>query len=305
MYNIRYHLASLVSIFLALALGLVLGGLIVGNTSAPDQSALADSLKEEFAQIREENQKVRAENADLSTYSNGVTDEVVANQLNGYSVMVLGSKTKASSTAAKSLQKAGATTYAVTIDSAKLDLEDATRESTKQVQALIAEGQVKDPVKALAAALVNEWSSLATTNRPLTVALVSEGVLTIPSPDKSYGVVLGALNTLGVEGKVDPLGMALSQAFAAKGLAVAGVTLSGENEALAIESWNSNIIGINTLGTPIGTYSVVAALKGAPVGLYGTANNAVALYPTMPEVLEFAGQDKTQDKTNTEKKTKD
>ena len=29
MYNIRYHIASLVAVFLALALGLVLGGLVV------------------------------------------------------------------------------------------------------------------------------------------------------------------------------------------------------------------------------------------------------------------------------------
>lgn len=296
MYNIRYHLASLVSIFLALALGLVLGGLIVGNTSAPDQSALADSLKEEFGQIREDNQKVRTENANLSAYALGVTDELVANQLTGYSVMILGSKSKTSSTAAKAIQRAGATTYAVTFNSANLDLEDSTRESTKLVEELMAKVQSKDPLKVLSAGLVDEWSSLSTTNRPLTTALVAEGVIAIPNPDKSYGVVLGALNTLANEGVVDPLGLSLSAAFAEKGLAVAGVSLSGEDDVLAIESWNSNLIGINTLGTPIGTYSVVAALKGAPVGLYGTSNNAIALYPAMPEVLEFAGQNNTHER---------
>ena len=48
MYNVRYHIASLVSVFLALALGLVLGGLIVDKTPATSQSSLVTGLKQEF-----------------------------------------------------------------------------------------------------------------------------------------------------------------------------------------------------------------------------------------------------------------
>ena len=55
MYNVRYHIASLVSVFLALALGLVLGGLIVDKTPTTSQSSLVTGLKQEFETLRADN----------------------------------------------------------------------------------------------------------------------------------------------------------------------------------------------------------------------------------------------------------
>ena len=55
MYNIRYHIASLASVFLALALGLVLGGLIVDKTPSSAQSVLVTGLKQEFEILRVDN----------------------------------------------------------------------------------------------------------------------------------------------------------------------------------------------------------------------------------------------------------
>ena len=54
MYNIRYHIASLVAVFLALALGLVLGGLVVQQgTFSKQQKALVEESAARLPQAQE------------------------------------------------------------------------------------------------------------------------------------------------------------------------------------------------------------------------------------------------------------
>lgn len=298
MYNIRYHIASLVSVFLALALGLVLGGLIVDKTSGPAQTAMVDSLKSEFAQVRTENKQMRDQNKTLTTFGEDMATKSIAGQLNGYSIFVLGNKNSASNEAVKVVEASGAKVISVTVNASKFDIKDTKSASAPLVTAAMATYSLSNPVDALAVGVAAEWSNLTSTERPLTQALISDGVIAVPDADKTFGVVLGVVNTLETKKVVEPMGVALTKAFAAKGYATVGATLSSESDALSVESWNNDLSGMNTLGTPIGSYSLIAILKGAPVGLYGTANSALALYPAMPDVVKFvSGDSATQKKT--------
>ncbi len=59
MYNLRYHLVTICSIFLALAIGLLLGAAIAGSDLVRDTSqGLVDSLLEEFNDITQENNEL-------------------------------------------------------------------------------------------------------------------------------------------------------------------------------------------------------------------------------------------------------
>ena len=90
MFNIRYHIASLVGVFLTLALGLMLGGLVVQQGAVErQQSALVDGLRKEFAQIREDNQSLTAENEALAGFSGQLTDAWAAERLDGQTVLVV------------------------------------------------------------------------------------------------------------------------------------------------------------------------------------------------------------------------
>ena len=61
MYNLRYHIASLVAVFLALAIGIVLGGLVVRQgVFDTQQRALVSSLQSEFNSIKKQNTALKS-----------------------------------------------------------------------------------------------------------------------------------------------------------------------------------------------------------------------------------------------------
>jgi len=91
MYNLRYHIASLVGVFLALALGLVLGGLVVGRgTLDRQQEGLVGGLRREFATLRTENADLTEQNEVLRAFATQMTDDWVTDRLVGRTVVVMG-----------------------------------------------------------------------------------------------------------------------------------------------------------------------------------------------------------------------
>ena len=61
MYNLRYHIASLVAVFLALSVGLVLGSIVVERGTLDEQrEALVTSLQQEFTELNAENKLLKA-----------------------------------------------------------------------------------------------------------------------------------------------------------------------------------------------------------------------------------------------------
>ena len=89
-YNIRYHIASLLSVFIALAIGLVLGGLVVNTGTFDEQSnALIKSLREEFDKIHEENALLAEQNKQLEALSAGFVDTWAADRLAGQTVYIM------------------------------------------------------------------------------------------------------------------------------------------------------------------------------------------------------------------------
>ena len=95
MYNIRYHIASLVAVFLALALGLVLGGLVVRQGGFDTQQrALVTSLQSEFNKIKKENTSLKSTLGLEQSYGGQMTDSWGAGRLAGQTVVILTSGAK-------------------------------------------------------------------------------------------------------------------------------------------------------------------------------------------------------------------
>ncbi|MFZ3170737.1 MAG: copper transporter [Carboxydocellales bacterium] len=68
--DLRYHIASLVAVFLALAVGIAVGSVMLGNDSVVwQQEKLADSLETELRIIRQDNQQLRQK---VSAFQNSV-----------------------------------------------------------------------------------------------------------------------------------------------------------------------------------------------------------------------------------------
>jgi hypothetical protein len=114
MIDFRYHVVSIVSIFLALAVGIVLG-------AGPLQGRIGDTLSKEVASLRKDkanlNTQLRAATTDLSDVNKFVeatTPSLVANRLSSHSVTLVrlpGSSDGMAKDIIDELTKAGATVH--------------------------------------------------------------------------------------------------------------------------------------------------------------------------------------------------
>ena len=116
MYNLRYHIASLVAVFLALALGLVLGGLVVQQGSfSKQQKALVGSLQRDFKKLKSENTRLKAEIRVQSGFSEQMTSAWAKDRLAGHSVVILtsGAEKEGGAAAVEAVKAAGGTPVVV------------------------------------------------------------------------------------------------------------------------------------------------------------------------------------------------
>ncbi len=173
MYNLRYHIASLVSVFLALALGLVLGGLIVERSGVSKQpKAIVESLRKEFADLRDENTTLTDENEQLASLSGGFVDVWSEGRLAERSIVVVSNAGRGDglSAARQAIVEAGGRAVVVTLLKPRFGLDD--EELAASVTSLAPDPEQAD--QSLAAALAAEWYAPAQ-ERPVTAALVDAG----------------------------------------------------------------------------------------------------------------------------------
>ena len=90
MYNLRYHIASLVAVFLALAMGLLLGTIVVERGVLSDQqTTLVAGLQKDFSQIRAESAALKTANDALSAFAGEAAPKLVDGALTGRTVLVI------------------------------------------------------------------------------------------------------------------------------------------------------------------------------------------------------------------------
>lgn len=95
--DFRYHIASLVAVFLALGIGILIGSAVIGNgVMNQQQERLIDSLQKDFTVLREQNRAAAAElqvfKAQSSVYeefSNRVFPVLAANRLVGKRIAIV------------------------------------------------------------------------------------------------------------------------------------------------------------------------------------------------------------------------
>jgi hypothetical protein len=122
MIDFRYHLVSLVSVFLALAVGIVLGAGPLKGTIGDTLSSQVDQLRSEKAALRGQLDIAQAAVENRDTFARTVLPSLVHRQLGGGRVLFLalpGASTDSTKPLAESLQAAGARV------TGRVDLKDA------------------------------------------------------------------------------------------------------------------------------------------------------------------------------------
>ena len=81
MIDFRYHIVSLIAVFLALAVGVVLGAGPLGGTFGEQLTAQVETLRQEKEALRIELEDARADNEDLVTFVDSAAAQLLPGTL--------------------------------------------------------------------------------------------------------------------------------------------------------------------------------------------------------------------------------
>jgi len=88
--NFRFHIASLVAVFLALALGIVIGSTVIDRAIVDNLNDRLDTIQSEARATRRDNRILLDKTADQQDYLDQLKAFAVANQLDGVPVVPIG-----------------------------------------------------------------------------------------------------------------------------------------------------------------------------------------------------------------------
>ena len=280
MYNIRYHIASLVAVFLALALGLVLGGLVVRQGGFDkQQSAIVSGLQKDFSRLKKQNSTLKSGLAFEKAYASQMTGSWSAGRLSGRTVLVIDSegKGKAGGLAVGAIKEAGGSVAVVTMTKPEFGL--ANKSVAAAARSVV--GSSTDLNTAVTSTLASEWSE-ADGERPLTAALQKAGVLSVTGLSSSTAATQ-VVDVASFDGKPDARALDIAQAYAAAGRYAIGAQTPTPDSGVAAAAAARRLSAFDTLGTNAGRFTLVALLTGGEQGYYSIDANATSQFPPVPQ----------------------
>lgn len=278
MYNLRYHIASLVAVFLALAVGLLLGTIVVerGLLNA-QKTTLLSGLQKEFDTNRTQIQDLNSRNDALAAYAAATVPEMVRGTLTGRTVVLLGDpdSTDILAQASDAVRLAGGTPASATFTGPGLSLSDPkVRDAAMKVLGSAVESQLQARVTE---ALAIEWTG-SDQSRALTNALVSAGGLRLQGLEP--GVPIAATVVSSVRGSaVDTATVALAKALTSPTRPAAGVETTARRTGQAKAAVEAGLSAVDDIDEPLGKVSLIWVLSGRRSGYFGTGDGAVARFP--------------------------
>ncbi|MCL1890500.1 MAG: copper transporter [Coriobacteriia bacterium] len=168
MYNFRYHLITIVSIFVSLLIGLLLGAAITGSDLVKDtQANMVKDLESRFSEFMNQNDDLTTQLSALqnrfdveNTLAETHFEAWAHNRLDGRTVVLLVSSADATGEATReindTLQLSGAATVKITVKKPQFGLQDP--EHLAQLEELLGLGGGTLTAEMLALRLADEWT---------------------------------------------------------------------------------------------------------------------------------------------------
>lgn len=284
MYNLRYHIASLVAVFIALSVGLLLGTLVAERGMISDQTnQLVADLQSRFDEISAQNADLEAGLARDRAFAESAVVPLTAGQLAGKTVAIVAGTGRVDGVSAVSdaIAGAGGSTFTVTLEQTALGLYESEPENLAGYLALRGVDMASpgpELEQQVADALVAEWR--AGGDQPLTQLLVGTGRMGIEST--SATTTVDAVVLMGSdEAACDPFALALGGSMAAAGGRAVGVETAPAEDGCASACAARGLSAIDHVGTAQGRFSLVWILAGRADGYYGSGTGAQAYYPSL------------------------
>lgn len=147
MIDFRYHLVSLISVFLALAVGIVLGAGPLRESLGTQLAGQVEQLRTDKETLRTDNDRLTAQNDQLGTYITQTAPQLVAGTLDGTSVAILAE-------------------------------DDSTREATDEISSLVSAAGGTVPVRVTLGDML--WDPAQASERADAVAAIRQAAPDLP-----------------------------------------------------------------------------------------------------------------------------
>ena len=265
MYNIRYHIASLVAVFLALALGLVLGGLVVQQGSfSKQQKALVGSLQRDFRKLKNENNRLKRRDRAADGFSEQITTQWAKDRLVGHSVVMLtsGAEKEGSDGGRRRRQERGRHARRRQAREPRVRAR-TTRRSPSVVRSIVP--TTGDMRAAVVESLTAEWTT-ADVPRPLTDALVKVGRIDVTGLKPSVAAT-DLVNIAAFAKQPDTVALDIARAYADAGYYAIGAQTPTSATGVAPAAVARRLSAFDTLGTQPGRFTLVALSERGRAGL--------------------------------------
>ncbi|MGC4772845.1 copper transporter [Micromonospora sp. DT44] len=313
MINFRYHVVSLTAVFLALAIGLVVG-------TAALNGPVADSLKQQVTGLRKDNQQLRQQVNSMEKqlgleeeFAEQMSQVVLPGTLTGRRVVVLSLPNGRDHTEGvlKKLQQAGATiTGRVDLqdkfinpdnNSNLLELAVTAARPTAQTTGLPGNGHgVETSSALLASVLLDRAQGTAPVSdadrRAVLAAYNNAGYLTtdnnkVTGPAEAVVVVSGQPYVDKDSEKRDESVVKIAEQFDRTGAIVVGGNGSAGGNVVSVVRGDpvlsqtiSTVDNANTVqGQLVTSLALVQQLTEKKAGQYGVGDNAASLLPRLPQ----------------------
>lgn len=291
MIDIRYHIASIVAVFLALGLGILIGSTIVGDNLLVDQQKkMIDRLEDQFDVLRNREEDLLAENQhktnlinNYENYSQALLPMLVKDKLPGFqAAIVVTGDVEVPASLFNTLNSAGVQVSSRTVVLTKMNLEEpALRKKLDEFYGLEAGSKADTVRQYLAASVAAVISGQA--DGDMIQFLQDNGLVKISGNTTVpvNGVIMvGGANQLSAN-FADSFDLTLIRDFNRTGIRVYGVEPSTVTYSYMGEYQETAISTVDNIDQSTGQISLVYSMAGEP-GHYGIKETAQKFIPSLP-----------------------
>lgn len=270
MFDMRYHIVSLVAVFLALAIGIMLGSSIENRgLLKKQQERLVNSISEDIAAIRQKNTVLQNRLDSQKSFESGILPALVKDKLKDRKIAVIYFQDAASNTlklaAKETLEQAGATVSDIMLDRGKLTKMrlPATTVNTERADKY--------------GSIVQLAKELATEPGFVSAELQKQGVI---KADENLAPLNGAVVFAGGN-KSNLEEIALSQSLSRNKIETVFIDKSDNKYSKIDQFINANVDTVDNVEMVYGRISLVYLLIDSKRGHYGVKSSAQDLMPTL------------------------
>lgn len=327
MIDFRYHIVSLIAVFLALAVGVILGAGPLGGTFGEQLTAQVETLRQEKEALRIELEDARADNEDLVTFVDSAAAQLLPGTLTDVGVTVMELPEADSDTVSTLLdrveQAGGQVSGHVAATSRWTDPADqAVRDqAAAEIRALMLIPPADD---ATSEQVLGHGLALALSDRDplaseafsssagaiytvlLDAGLIEEDTARTAPADVMLVVAPAPLEDPGEAGDADAAALAIEVAtvagFAGQPAVLAGTDEDATDLVDAVRNDPDGAAAVSTVdsidavtGQVITPLALAAVYRGVGVSHYGLAPDVTAVLPQLPELPDTSGEDATED----------